>query len=105
MAVNQYQKRRMRQPELWIGRRIPTDLDYEYSMWIWMEYDKCDDCQCFYSWNDLHALLWPMSEADWKLQERVHVEEAESFCPACLRQIKMEADAVDPEWRERRWMV
>lgn len=90
-------KRIMRNPELWIGRRIPSDIDDDR----WWDYGTCDDCGRFYHLDGMHALLWPMSEADWLLQKAVGVEEAMSFCPDCLAQIQEDADEIDPEWRVR----
>lgn len=90
-------KRMMRNPELWIGRRIPSDMSDDH-LWDW---GVCDDCQRFYHLDQMHALLWPISEADWLLQKAVGVEEAQSFCADCLAEIQADADKVDPEWRKR----
>lgn len=90
-------KRMMRNPNLWIGRRISSNIDDDR----WWDYGTCDDCQRFYHLDDMHALLWPMSEADWLLQEAVGVEEAMSFCADCLIEIQAEADTIDPQWRVR----
>lgn len=97
--------RRMRSPEKWVGRRIPIDLDIEHDSSIWWNFGVCDDCRCFHLADDLHALLYPASDEDWELQEALHVEEAESFCPACLRELEEEADKLDPEWRKRHWLA
>lgn len=90
-------KRKMRNPDLWIGRRIPHDMDANH---LW-DFSTCDNCGGFYRADDLHALLWPESAADWLLQELVGVEEAQGFCPDCLEAIQEEADEIDSEWRER----
>lgn len=89
---------KMRNPEAWYGKKAPSNLEWEPH---WKVIDKCDDCQCFARPEDLHPLFYPQSEADWGLQETLHVEEAQSFCPACLAAIEREADKVDPEWRKR----
>lgn len=73
---------------------------------VWVDgslvmYSKCDDCQHFHLLEGLHALLWPMSKADQVLQDALHVEEAQGFCPDCLAQFETEADRLDPEWRVR----
>ena len=90
-------KRQMRDPEKWIGKKIKN------LRWLhfWRVIDRCDDCQCFFWVNDLHPLLFPVTEEDFALQQRLHVEEAQSFCPDCLAVIEMEADKVDPQWAER----
>ena len=99
-------KRKIRTPEAWVGKRV-DHLDWEHSVspedgrMVWWNYDICDDCQRFFKTDDLHALLYPQSEADWVLQKKLHVEEAQSFCPDCLSWIEDEADAIDPDWRKR----
>ena len=95
-------KRVMRNPQKWIGKKIPRDMEYD-----WKEHDKCDDCQCLwfvYGENGnqgLHQLLDPRSEQDFELQEKLGIEEAQSFCPTCLEAIENEADEIDRNWRER----
>ena len=99
-------KRKMRNPEAWIGKRLPWDMDMDEH---WNHYDKCDDCQCVWWVIDqahtpgLHEFIYPMCEADWVLQDKLHVEEAETFCPYCIEQIQEEADKIDPNWRERHY--
>jgi len=90
--------RKMQNPEKWIGRREPANLEWEHHWWA---ISKCDNCQCFYRPDDLYALLSPQSETDWVLQEMIGVEEAQSFCPACLSEIEAKADEIDPDWRVR----
>lgn len=97
-------KRQMRNPEKWIGKLVPGDMELVQTIGNGRElimYDTCDNCQAFHRLNNLHALLWPMSEADWKLQKALHVEEAQGFCPDCLGWFETEADKLDPEWRMR----
>lgn len=96
---------KIRNPEKWIGKPI-NKMEYLHLR----DYDKCDDCQCLW-WADtnhggngrdgLHPFIWPQSDADYKLQKALGVEEAMSYCPSCLSQIEKEADAIDPGWRER----
>lgn len=93
-------KRAMNNPESWIGRRVPRDIrPVEYHNGVM--YDTCDDCQGFYRADDLHALLFPISDADFSLQKELGVEEAQGFCPDCLGEIEAQADLIDPMWRVR----
>jgi len=87
----------MRNPEKWIGKRV-EHLVWEQHM---AHYDICDDCQQFNEASNLHALLYPQSAQDWKLQEALGVEEAQGFCPDCLAAIEAEADEIDEQWRQR----
>ena len=54
-------KRKMRQPEKWIGLRV-DHLDWDAHEW---DYGKCDNCQCFYRLDDLFGFLYPESDEDW----------------------------------------
>lgn len=93
-------KRQMRNPEAWIGKKA-EHLNYDRFL---SDYDKCDDCQKFFKAEDMHALLYPMTDADIKLQRAVGVEEAQTFCPDCLGWIMDDADEMDPEWRKRHFL-
>ena len=89
---------KVQNPEAWYGKRLPKGMEWEH---VWRMIDKCDDCQKMYHPNNLHSLLYPVTEADFILQKALHIEEAQSFCPDCLAAIEKEADAIDPEWRKR----
>ena len=90
--------KKMQNPEAWIGKRIPRNIDANQ---IDLEYDFCDNCQKLYRATELHALLYPQTKADWGLQQKLHVEEAQGFCPDCLNEIEMAADKIDPNWHKR----
>ena len=91
-------QRKMQNPEKWIGQKEPTDLEWGHHWWV---ISICDNCRCFYHPNDLHSLLYPYDEADQALEDALGVEEAQSFCPACLEEIEAKADEIDPGWRKR----
>lgn len=93
--------RQMRNPEAWIGKRA-EHLNYDRFL---ADYDKCDDCGHFHKVEDMHALLYPMTQADMKLQRAVGVEEAQTFCPDCLGWIEDGADGIDPGWRRRHFLA
>lgn len=93
--------RTIRNPEKWIGRK-PTGMNWEQHRRV---IDNCDNCQRLYNPDDLHALLYPTSAADFALQKAVRVEEAQGFCPDCLAEIEADADAIDPNWRHRHGLV
>ena len=95
-------KPKMRRPEKWVGKLV-KHLDWETD-WYW-EHDLCDWCRRFFRFEDLHSLLYPQSPEDWTLQKRLHVEEAMGFCPDCLIELEIRADAVDSDWRRRHWLA
>ena len=88
---------KIRNPEKWYGKQAPN-IEWEH---LWRSIDQCNNCQCLEHPDNLHSLLYPASETDFALQEAVSVEEAQSFCPTCLEQIEIAADAFDPAWRKR----
>lgn len=90
--------RKMKNPKRWIGRKAPRDLDWEEH---WTEIDVCDNCRVFHHPDDLASFLYPMCDADFDLQDALHIEEAQSFCPACLEELARDADKIDPDWSRR----
>lgn len=93
--------RKMRNPEAWVGKTLPKNLDCSSIFHGVAKYDLCDNCQRLFRVDDLHALVQPICESDWAIQEACRVEEAMGFCPDCLEEIEDQADRIDPEWRNK----
>ena len=91
----------MRTPSKWIGKRIPKNLDIE-SEW---DYSICGNCGCFYHQDSLWGFIYPVDDADFELQDALHIEEAQGFCQPCCDELADESDAIDPEWRVRHGLV
>lgn len=90
--------RSIRNPESWIGKRIPHNYDI-HTMPI--DYDQCDCCGHWFKADDLHNIMYPVCDADWLLFKALYIEEAQGFCPTCLTLIEREAEKIDPDWFDK----
>ncbi len=88
--------RKMQNPEKWIGKAAPHNLEYLHH-----DVMVCGDCQTFDWGMQMQSFCYPNSQADLDLQKKLGVEEALVYCLDCLETIDAEADRVDPGWRNR----
>ncbi|MEP7286945.1 MAG: hypothetical protein ABI947_14405 [Chloroflexota bacterium] len=90
----------IRNPEKWPSRRTPRGWNDDNMR---RQYCTCDHCNRWYKFDDLHNPIYPVTDYDCWLQKQLHIEKAEGYCADCFNNIERQADAIDPDWNNRRW--
>lgn len=81
----------MVQPEKWLGRVIPANVD---PATIPTNFEECDECgKALLTFNSTPFVF---SEAGWALLAQLHIDPAQGFCDECYKKIIREAEQIAP---------
>ena len=92
------QPRAMQNPQSWIGKVIPADIDPES---INMHFCECDRCnKAFANIHDLQGLMSPEwnQRWAWELLRGLGYDAAEMFCDDCYAELDRQAEKIIPNW-------
>ena len=88
--------REMRNPEKWLGRFLPVDLDADS---IPNGYTWCDECNKLIHSNEFHSVVSIECAEDWNILDALHIDLAEGFCQFCTDIFTDKAVKINPNFK------